>query len=157
MKEIISLLKEKNLKISTAESCTGGLLASAITDVSGASSVFELGIVSYSNEVKIKELGVRREVIEKFGVYSNETAAEMAKCVRKKAEADIGIGITGVAGEEPQEGVPAGKVFIALATPCGCFFAETDPLKNPSRKEARERALNMAISLIKKYLKNGIN
>ena len=151
MKDIIEALKRQRLKIATAESCTGGLLASSITDISGASEVFELGFVSYSNRIKEEILGVPAETIEKFGVYSLETAAEMAKCARQNSGADIGIGITGVAGSEPQEGIPAGKVFIALASETDLLFAETEP-QSKNRKTIKEAATKAAIKLLKQYL-----
>ncbi len=152
MKDIIFELKNRSLKLSTAESCTGGLLASTITDISGASEVFELGFVTYSNQTKIDKLGVDPEIIEIFGVYSLETAGAMAKAIAKKSGADIGIGITGVAGSEAQEGIPSGKVFISLYAPDAFIFAETEPTPNAERTEIKQNAVNAAIKLLKDYL-----
>lgn len=92
--ELVKILKEKGLTITTMESCTGGALISKITDVEGASDVTEGGYVTYSNKAKI-ETGVANETIEKYGVYSLETAEEMARVCKKLKGADIGIGITG--------------------------------------------------------------
>lgn len=111
----VELLKEKGLTVSSAESFTGGLISKLITDVSGASSVFSLGACTYSNEAKAKILGVREETLETYGAVSKETAAEMAEGIRAVSGADIGISTTGVAGPEPSEGKPVGKVFIGVS------------------------------------------
>ena len=102
--EVIALLKEKHLKIATAESCTGGLLAKLVTDVSGASEVFDYGIVSYANEIKWGQLGVKRETEETYGAVSEQTAREMAQRARINGGADIGVATTGIAG--PTGGTP---------------------------------------------------
>mgnify|MGYP002514178461 CR=1 FL=1 len=151
MKRLITLLEKQNKKIAVAESCTGGLVSKMITDISGASEVFEIGLVTYSNQMKIAQLGVDPEIIEIFGVYSLETAGAMAMAIAKKAGADIGIGITGVAGSEPQEGIPAGKVFIALASENTLHFTETEP-QNADRKAIKETAIKAVIKLLKQYL-----
>lgn len=112
---VVKRLIEKKIRIATAESCTGGLLAKQITDVSGASEVFGYGIVSYSNEAKWEQLGVRRETVERFGAVSEQTAAEMAQCARKNGGADIGVSTTGIAG--PTGGTaekPNGTCFIGF-------------------------------------------
>ena len=94
MKQIIDLLKEKNKTISTMESCTGGGVANAITNIEGASEVLRYSAVTYSNEYKIK-MGVDEKVIDKYSVYSMETAIEMAKNISNFANSNIGVGITG--------------------------------------------------------------
>lgn len=94
MKQIIDLLKEKNKTISTMESCTGGGVANAITNIEGASEVLRYSAVTYSNEYKIK-MGVDEKIIDQFSVYSMETAIEMAKNISKFAHSNIGVGITG--------------------------------------------------------------
>jgi PncC family amidohydrolase len=94
MKQIIDLLKEKNKTISTMESCTGGGVANAITNIEGASEVLRYSAVTYSNEYKIK-MGVDEKIIDQFSVYSMETAIEMAKNISKFANSNIGVGITG--------------------------------------------------------------
>lgn len=109
------LLIENNITIATAESCTGGLLAGKIINCPGISSVFKEGIITYTNEAKIKRLGVNKETIEKFGVVSSETAAEMAKGVAKFACSDIGISTTGIAGPEGgTDEKPVGLVCVGL-------------------------------------------
>ena len=94
MKKIIELLKDKNKTISTMESCTGGGVANAITNIEGASEVLRFSAVTYSNEYKIK-MGVSEEVIDKYSVYSMETAIEMATNIAKFANSNYGVGITG--------------------------------------------------------------
>ena len=94
MKEIINYLKDNAYKVSTMESCTGGFIANAITNIEGASEVFQFGAVTYSNEYKIK-LGVEKEIIEKYTVYSTEVSKEMSKAISSYTNSSYGIGITG--------------------------------------------------------------
>lgn len=99
MKEIIELLNSQNKTISTMESCTGGFLANAITNIEGASEVFKFGAVTYANEFKIK-MGVNPDIIQEFSVYSIETAQEMSKNIAKFANSNLGVGITGELNRE---------------------------------------------------------
>lgn len=94
LKEVVKILTEKKMTISTMESCTGGGLANAITNVAGSSEVFKFGAVTYSNEFKIK-MGVNKEVIDKYTVYSQNVAREMARCICEFTNSNIGVGITG--------------------------------------------------------------
>ena len=94
MKDVVDVLIEKNMTIATMESCTGGFIASSITDIDGSSSVLKFSAVTYSNEYKIK-MGVSKEVIDKYSVYSINVAREMAKKISNFASSDIGVGITG--------------------------------------------------------------
>ncbi len=94
MEEIIKLLKKQKKTISTMESCTGGYLANVITNIEGASEVFQFGAVTYSNEFKIK-MGVNPDIIQKYTVYSMETAMEMSKTISKFSHSNLGVGITG--------------------------------------------------------------
>ncbi len=110
---VCDMMKERGVSLATMESCTGGLLASTITDVPGSSSCFRGGLVSYATEMKIA-WGVPAEVIEEYGVISAETAREMARVARERHEASVGIGITGVAGPDEQEGKPVGTVHVAV-------------------------------------------
>ena len=115
MKSLIKLLIKKKLKISFAESCTGGLLASSITSISGASKVFNLGLVTYSNQSKIKILKVNRNIIKKYGAVSHECCSAMVKNLSKISKANINISITGIAG--PKGGTkqkPVGLVYIGV-------------------------------------------
>jgi len=118
------LLANKKLKLASAESCTGGLIASKLTDVSGASAYFERGFVTYSNESKIAELGVSEAVIKKHGAVSRECAVAMAEGARKVSGADVALSVTGIAG--PTGGTkekPVGTVHMAVATKNGTAHA----------------------------------
>ena len=115
MKSLIRLLTKKKLKISFAESCTGGLLASSITSISGASKVFSLGIVTYSNQSKVKILKVNKNVIKKYGAVSHECCYSMVNNLSKISKANINVSITGIAG--PKGGTkqkPVGLVYIGV-------------------------------------------
>ena len=112
---IVSSCRKMKINISTAESCTGGLTASLITDIPGASEIFKEGFIVYSNEAKVKELGVPENIIAKHGAVSPETAEAMARGLKKKTGADITIGITGIAGPDGAvPGKPVGLVYIAV-------------------------------------------
>lgn len=94
MRDVVNLLIEKKMTIATMESCTGGFVASSITDIDGSSSVLKFSAVTYSNEYKIK-MGVSKDIIDKYSVYSMNVAREMAKKISNFASSDIGVGITG--------------------------------------------------------------
>lgn len=111
----LQLLKEKGLTVSLAESCTGGLIAKRITDLSGASQVFHLGVVSYSNDIKNKVLGVKKEHLEKYGAVSGVVAAEMALGVKNLANSTFGVSVTGMAGPTSDDPlIPVGTIYIAV-------------------------------------------
>ena len=115
MKDLVYKLKRKKLKISFAESCTGGMLAAAITSISGASKVFSLGIVTYSNDAKINILKVNKKIIKKYGAVSAECCESMVKNLSKISKADLNVSITGIAG--PSGGTkkkPVGLVYIGI-------------------------------------------
>ena len=96
--EVVEKLKKSNKTLAVAESCTGGWLSKILTEISGVSQIYQGGVCSYSNNVKMKLLGVRKETLAEFGAVSSQTAKEMANGVRNALESDIGIGITGIAG-----------------------------------------------------------
>ena len=115
MKLLIKLLIRKKIKISVAESCTGGLLASAITSISGASKIFNLGLITYSNQAKIKILKVNKKIIKKYGAVSHECCFAMVNNLSKISKANINVSITGIAG--PRGGTkkkPVGLVYIGV-------------------------------------------
>ena len=115
MKSLIKILTKKKLKISFAESCTGGLLASTITSISGASKIFNLGFVTYSNQAKIKILKINKNIIRKYGAVSHECCAAMVKNLSRISKANINVSITGIAG--PKGGSkkkPVGLVYIGV-------------------------------------------
>ena len=115
MKSLIKLLIRKKIKISVAESCTGGLLASTITSISGASKIFNLGLITYSNQAKIKILKVDKNIIKKFGAVSYECCYAMVNNLSKISKANINVSVTGIAG--PKGGTkkkPIGLVYIGV-------------------------------------------
>ena len=150
-KVVGELLRSEKLTIATAESCTGGLLASTITDVSGSSDYFIKGYVTYSNEAKMKDLGVKKETLKKYGAVSKQTASEMAVGARKRAKVDIAISTTGIAG--PTGGTkkkPVGLVWFGLATPDGVFTVKRNFLGE--RHYIKIQTVNTALDLVRKYL-----
>ena len=115
MKSLIKLLIRKKIKISVVESCTGGLLASAITSISGASKIFSLGLITYSNQAKIKILRVNKNIIKRFGAVSYECCYAMVNNLSRISKTNINVSITGIAG--PRGGTkkkPVGLVYIGL-------------------------------------------
>ena len=149
--KVVFTLKQKNMTVATAESCTGGILSALITSVSGASSIFGLGVCSYAPEAKINTLGVNAETIEKFGTVSKFTAAEMAEKVRNLANADIGLSVTGVAGPNPSENKPVGIVFIALSDQNGTITKQLN-IENNGRDFIRETATQEIFNLLINHL-----
>ena len=153
-KKTVEMLREKNLTVAAAESCTGGLVSAKITSVSGSSAVISFSMTTYSNEVKIAKLGVSRKTIEDFGAVSEQTAREMAENVRTMADADIGVSVTGVAGPSTSEGKAVGTVFIGISTK---EKTTVEQLKEPPltrdeiREKAAERALEMVLETAKTY------
>ena len=145
----VNALRENKMTIATAESCTGGLVSSKITSVSGSSEVISFSMVTYSNEVKIEKLGVRRETVEKFGAVSEQTAKEMAERIKILAEADVGVGVTGVAGPSQSEGKPVGLVFVAIAFKDRTRVEKLE-LGNLSRDEIREKSAEKALESVLK-------
>ncbi len=115
MKELVSLLQERGLTISCCESLTGGLFASKLTEVSGVSSVFKGGLVTYWNEAKSRMAHVSEETLQRYGAVSKETAVEMAVNTRQLFQSDLAVSFTGNAGPSVMEGKPAGLVYCALA------------------------------------------
>lgn len=147
MKSLINKLKAKGYKISTAESCTGGLVSKLITDSAGASEVFDCAVTTYSNEAKIKLLGVKPETLEKFGAVSEQTAKEMASGVLALANSDIAVSVTGIAGPGgATAGKPVGTVCIGIATKEKCYA--TTFLFAGSRAEVRRQSAKMACNMV---------
>jgi nicotinamide-nucleotide amidase len=113
--KISEKLTAKGLKLSVAESCTGGFIANAITNLPGASHFFKLGVVSYTAEAKKEVLGVGSSFLKKHGLVSEETAVAMAQAVKKLGHTDVSLSVTGVAGPEPLEGMEIGIVYMAAS------------------------------------------
>ena len=144
-----SMLRERGLTVATMESCTGGLLASTITDVPGSSHYFRGGLVAYTAEMKIAH-GVDAQLVRRHGVVSPEVAQDMARAVRQRLDADYGIGITGVAGPDPLEGKPPGTVHIGLddgVQPQVISYAFAQ-----SRAAIKRRAVTTALFLLRRAL-----
>ena len=152
MDELLSLLRQTGKTLATAESCTGGLLGSVITAVPGSSQVYQGGVVSYSNEVKHRVLGVPQEMLDSFGAVSAPVAEAMAKGVRSVCGASVGIGITGIAGPG-SDGTdkPVGLVFLGYCDETCCVSRKL--LLKGSRDEIRRESCRQATLLIKEYLK----
>ncbi len=153
---VVPMLKKAGLTVATAESCTAGLLSKRITDIPGASAVFRHGVITYSNEVKIKELGVKEETIALHGAVSEETAVEMAKGIRRKSGSDIGVSVTGFAGPDAdEEGKAPGLIYIAVDAPDYTVCEKAETGRN-ERDYNRYTAASRALNLIRKYLKSQI-
>lgn len=145
----LDMLIERGQTLAAMESCTGGLLASLLTDVPGSSAAFLGGLVSYATDLKVR-WGVPAEIIEEFGVISVETARAMAAGAREQLGASVGVGITGVAGPDLQEGKPAGTVHIAVAS--ADAESETSQLFRGGRAEVKWRAAITALNLLRLHL-----
>lgn len=142
-KIVMEELKERGLTLAAAESLTGGLLMSQLTAIPGASSVIKGGIVSYATSIKHQLLGVPQTLIEKDGVVSSACAKTMAESIRQLCSADIGVGLTGVAGPGQQEGKAVGTVFIGLATKNGCQVYSNH--FSGDRERIRQEAIHKAL------------
>ena len=152
-KKIVNLLRKKKLKISFVESCTGGLLSSSITSISGSSKVFTFGLVTYSNQSKINTLKVPKNIIRKNGAVSYEACLSMVKNLNKIARTNISVSITGVAG--PKGGTkqkPVGLVFIGIKKG-NKTLVKKYLFKNMKRMFIQKAAVNKALNLILVFLK----
>ncbi len=147
VKDLSDKLRAKGWMLTTAESCTGGMIASALTDLAGSSSVFDRGFVTYSNEAKMDMLGVSAETLKKFGAVSSETAKEMAQGALQNSKAQIAVSVTGIAG--PDGGTdekPLGLVYIGIAIENG--VASHEYHFQGSRAEIRQQTVEEAINLL---------
>ena len=152
-KKIIKLLIKKNLKISLAESCTGGLLSSSITSISGSSKVFNLGIIAYSNEAKINILKIPKKKVMIHGAVSHETCLSMLKNLNRISKTNISLSITGIAG--PRGGTkkkPVGLVYIGIKKG-NKTLVKKYLFKNKQRLLIQRAAVNKALNLILSFIK----
>lgn len=145
--QVFHLLKQHKISLSTAESATGGMIASMLVNVPGISEFFQEGYVTYSNEAKVKMIGVDRTLIDTYGVVSREVAENMAISAARTARTDAALSVTGVAGPDGgTEDCPVGTVFI------GCFFKGKTVIEHHifvgNRQEVREAAAKRALSLL---------
>lgn len=145
-REVVNRLKARKLVISTAESCTGGMIASSIVNIPGASSVFKEGYVTYSDEVKHKLLHVRKSTLKKYTAVSKETAEEMAFGCAKRTGSDLSVAVTGVAGPDTEDGKPVGLVYVS------CYYQSRVHVNElhlkGTRSQIREQAANKALELV---------
>ena len=151
--KVVKILKKKKLKVSFAESCTGGLLSSAITSISGSSKVFTIGLVTYSNQSKINLLKVPKNIIRKHGAVSYETCLTMVKNLSKISKTNISVSITGIAG--PKGGTkkkPVGMVFIGIKKD-NKTLVKKHLFKNKKRTSFQRAAVIKALNLILSFLK----
>ena len=152
-KKVVKLLSKKRLKISFAESCTGGLLSSSITSISGSSKVFTIGLVTYSNLSKINILKVPKKILIKHGAVSYETCSSMVKNINKISKTNISLSITGVAG--PKGGSrekPVGLVFIGIKKGNKTLIKKF-LFKNKKRSSIQKATVNKALNLILTFAK----
>ena len=146
--KIVNLLKKNKLNISFAESCTGGLLASSITSISGSSKVFTLGLVTYSNNAKINILKVPKNIISRHGAVSHQTCMHMVKNLNKISKTNISVSITGVAG--PNGGTkkkPVGLVYIGLKKG-NKLLVKKYFFKNKNRQQIQRATVSKALNLV---------
>ena len=152
MKYLVNKLQKKKLKISFAESCTGGMLATAITSISGASKIFNLGLITYSNDAKINILKVNKKIIQKYGAVSPECCEAMVKNLSKISKADVNVSITGIAG--PKGGTkskPVGLVYIGVKKSNKLIITKNifkQKKRNDIQKATVKRALYLVNSII---------
>ena len=152
MKNLVKKLIKKKLKISFAESCTGGMLATTITSISGSSKVFNLGLVTYSNQSKINILRVNKKTIQKYGAVSPECCKSMVKNLAKISKAQINISITGIAG--PNGGTkskPVGLVYIGVKKNNKIFITK-NLFNEKSRKAIQKSTIKRTLKIIKSLL-----
>ena len=152
-KKIVKKLIKKKLKISIAESCTGGLLSSAITSVSGASKVFSVGLVAYSNQSKINLLKVSKNIIRKYGAVSEQVCLYMVKNVSKIGKTNMSVSITGIAGPSGGSKIkPVGLVYVGIKKG-NRIEVKKYLFKNKGRSYIQRAAVNKSLGLILSFLK----
>ncbi|MFW5642045.1 MAG: CinA family protein [Roseicyclus sp.] len=145
--DVIEALRARGWMLATAESCTGGLIAAAITDVAGSSAVFDRGFVTYSNAAKMAMLGVGPETLEAHGAVSEAVAAEMAQGALARSEAQVAVSVTGIAGPGGSEHKPEGRVCFGLATGAG-VRVETVEFGALGRGRVRRASVDHALGLV---------
>ena len=146
--DILEKAKEKAVMIATAESCTGGMVAAALTDIAGSSAVVDRGFVTYSNAAKMAMLGVRAETLEAVGAVSEEVAREMADGALNNSVAQLAVSITGIAGPGGSEHKPEGRVCFGLAQHGQTTQAHTVEFTALGRAQVREAARDHALNLL---------
>ena len=153
MKPLVKKLIKKNLKISFAESCTGGMIASSITSISGASKIFNIGLITYSNQAKIKFLKVNKNIIKNYGAVSHECCLAMVNNLSKISKANINVSITGIAG--PKGGSkqkPVGLVYIGIKKGSKTHIYKYF-FKSKKRTSIQKATVKKALSLVLRIIK----
>mgnify|MGYP003663093754 FL=1 len=151
--DILSAARAAGLRLVTPESCTGGLVAAALTDIPGSSDVFDRGFVTYSNAAKMQMLGVQAATLAEFGAVSPQTAVEMAEGALKNADAQLAVAITGIAGPGGSEFKPEGRVCFALARQGRATRSETVEFGAQGRAAVRRAATRHALDLLASNLR----
>lgn len=151
--EVLALARAKGLRIATAESCTGGLISGALTEVAGSSDVFDRGFVTYSNAAKVEMLGIRPETLAAHGAVSEEIAAEMARGALARSAAGLAVSVTGIAGPGGSEFKPEGRVCFGLANAQG-WRTETVEFGALGRAKVRAATVQHALNLLAGALKD---
>jgi nicotinamide-nucleotide amidase len=146
--DLVAKARKAGVLVATAESCTGGMVAAAITDVAGASHVFDRGFITYSNDAKAAMLGVRAVTLEAHGAVSEAAAREMAEGALARSNAGLAVGVTGIAGPGGSDAKPEGRVCFALAAPGRATASETVDFGALGRVEVRARATHHALALL---------
>ena len=151
--DILKLAKERGLMVASAESCTGGLIAAALTDIAGSSAVFERGFVTYTNDAKQDMLGVKASTLEAHGAVSEDVAREMAMGALQRSNAQIAVSVTGIAGPGGSEFKPEGRVCFGIVHK-GDVRTQTVEFGALGRKSVREAARDHGLQLILTALQN---
>jgi nicotinamide-nucleotide amidase len=147
---LLDLCKARHLTLATAESCTGGLLAAALTDIAGSSAVMDRGFVTYTNESKQQMIGVPPMTIEKYGAVSRETAEAMAKGALAHAQVDLAVSVTGIAGPTgAMPGKPIGLVHFAAASRSGRLIHHDRKFGDVGRSEVRRQSVLQAMAMLR--------
>lgn len=145
--EVLALAKQRGVMIATAESCTGGLIAGALTDVAGSSAVFDRGFVTYSNAAKVEMLGVDMALIDTHGAVSRPVAEAMAAGAHARSDAQLTVSVTGVAGPGGTDAKPEGMVCFGIATPQG-VVSEIQQFGAIGRDQVRSETVKHALDLL---------
>ena len=144
---VLDAARARGMMIATAESCTGGMVSAALTDVAGSSSAFDRGFVTYTNDAKMQMLGVQQATLDAHGAVSEQVAAEMAQGALDHSDAQIAVSITGIAGPGGSEHKPEGRVCFGIATASGCH-TETVEFGAQGREQVRRATTNHALDLL---------
>lgn len=151
--QVLDAARARRVMIATAESCTGGLIAGALTEVAGSSDGFDRGFVTYSNAAKMQMLGVRAETLVTHGAVSEQVAAEMAQGALRQSDAGIAVSVTGIAGPGGSEHKPEGRVCFGISQPFGTF-TQTVEFGAIGRHRVRAATIEHALQLLLDALRN---